>query len=97
MTRGRRTLPSMDVDLILHDVLDAIVDQGGDWNGIEARLRANWSGENLDDAAAYADSFSIVYREPGGPAFIVGMRDRVAARLEPEPARPRKRPWRRAS
>lgn len=97
MARGRRTLPSMDQDLILLDVLDAIVDQGGQWDGIETRIRANWSGENLDDAASYADAFSIVYREPGGPAFVVGMRDRLAARLKPEPVQPRRRRWRVAS
>lgn len=73
------TLDPMDLaqlDRILVRVLEVIDDQGGGWDATEAILYREFEGESLDNALAYALSYLIVYAEPGGPAFLRGMRDR---------------------
>jgi len=79
MRRRRATLASMDLaelDRILADVCHAIDAHAGDWDATEATLRRAFTGEELEHALTYAVTCLIVYAEPGGPAFIRGMRDR---------------------
>lgn len=94
MRLRRRTLGSMDLQRILADVLDVIVEHDGDDDAIEAILRGRYSGDELAMALdTYAAALVWVYQEPGGPAFLRGMRDRWRA-AEPEPAPSRRRRWR---
>lgn len=100
MRTGRRTLAGMDLDYpaqlrLAREVRDVIIDQGGIWPAVEAALGRRWSGDDLEDALMVAVGLMFAYRAPGGPEFFVRWREREPA--EPEPARPRKRPWRRAS
>ena len=80
MFRRRRTLDPMDLDQldrILAHVCDVIDEQAGGWDATEAALRREFTGEEeLEMAADYALTLLIVYAEPGGPAFLRGMRDR---------------------
>jgi len=81
MFRRRATLASMDLDLdqldrILARVCDIIDQQAGDWGATEAALVREFTGEELENAVAYATTCLIVYAEPGGPEFLRGMRDR---------------------
>ena len=79
MRRGRRTLDRVnldELDRILATVCDVIDGQGGDWAGTEAALRRTYGGEELEHALSYAATLLVVYAEPGGPAFLRGMRDR---------------------
>ena len=81
MRLRRRTLDFMDLtleqlDRILADVCHAIDAHAGDWDATEATLRRAFTGEELEHALTYAVTCLIVYAEPGGPAFVRGMRDR---------------------
>lgn len=76
MTAHPATLPGMDLDRILAFVCDTIDAQGGDWDATEAVIRREYADEELEHAYAYATTLLIVYEEPGGPAFVRGMRDR---------------------
>ena len=93
MRRGRRTLAGMDpaqLDRIRVHVLDAIVEQGGDWGAVEAIIRHEYFGDALEIAYGYADAYLHAYTEPGGPAFLRGMRDRRRRLI---PAQPAGRRW----
>lgn len=86
MTRRRATLPRMDLERILAKVCDVIDTQGGDWDATEAALRATFDGEELRMALdTYAATLLWVYEEPGGPAFLRGMRDRRRRLVSPDP------------
>ena len=92
MRRQRRTLPRMDLDRMVAEVCDLIDREGGDWEAVEAAFDERWPDEN-ELAMALTLAFFEVYREPGGPAMIRGMRDRRRRLVPVQPARPRW-PWR---
>ena len=76
MTWRRATLPRMDLDRMVADVCDLIDREGGGgWVAVEAAFDERWPDEN-ELAMALTLAFFEVYREPGGPAMIRGMRDR---------------------
>lgn len=91
MFRRRATLPGMDrasIDRILAFVCDVIDRHAGDWDAIEAALLTEYAGdeEALEHAYAYAATLPHVYGDPGGPAFIRGMRDRRRRLVPAAPA-----------
>jgi hypothetical protein len=87
MRRRRATLSPMDLQRLLADVLDVIDAQAGDWDAVEAVLRDRYDGEELAMALdTYAASFLWAYEEPGGPAFLRGMRDRRRRLVPAHPA-----------
>jgi hypothetical protein len=91
MPRHRRTLDPMDLDRIRAGVCDIILEQGGDWDATEAVIRRQYSGEELSMALdTYAATLLWVYAEPGGPALLRGMRDRLRRLV---PVEPRGRRW----
>lgn len=93
MVVGRATLPRMDLDRLLARVCDVIDAQGGDWDATEAVLRQELSGAELTMALdTYAATLLWVYEEPGGPAFIRGMRDRRRRLVPAQPVG--RRGWR---
>jgi len=87
---GRRSYPGrMDLrerDRILARVCDIIDQQAGDWDATEAAILAEFTGEELENAYTYATAYLIVYAEPGGPAFVRGMRDRRRRLVPAQPA-----------
>jgi hypothetical protein len=97
MPRHRATLDPMDpgqIDRILAGVCDNILEQGGDWDATEAVVRRQFTGEELSMALdTYAATLLWVYAEPGGPALLRGMRDRLRRLVPVEPAG-RRWPWR---
>ena len=101
MRLHRRTLDPMDLDLdqldrILARVCDVIDTEAGDWGATKAALEREYSGEDLDMAADYSLTLLIVYAEPGGPAFLRGMRDRRRRLVPAQPAgAPGRGLWRR--
>ena len=65
------------LDRILARVCDVIDTEAGDWDATKAALEREFTGdEELNMAADYSLTLLIVYAEPGGPAFVRGMRDR---------------------
>lgn len=89
MLRRRRTLTRMDLeqlDRILAFVCDVIDRTAGNWDATEAALRRQYDGEALEHALTYATGYLIVYAEPGGPAFVRGMRDRRRRLVPAAPA-----------
>ena len=90
MPRSRRTLDPMDPDQlnrIRAFVCSVFDDQGGDWDATEAIIRLKYRGEELSMALdTYAATLLWVYREPGGPALLRGMRDRLRRLVPVEPA-----------
>ena len=94
MRRRRATLDPMDLDpmdldqldRILARVCDVIDTEAGDWGATKAALEREYSGEDLDMAADYSLTLLIVYAEPGGPAFVRGMRDRRRRLVPAQPA-----------
>jgi hypothetical protein len=90
MPRSRATLDPMDpgqLDRILAGVCDIILEQGGDWDATEAVIRRQFTGEELSMALdTYAATLLWVYAEPGGPALLRGMRDRLRRLVPAEPA-----------
>lgn len=99
MRRRRATLPRMDraeLDRILAFVCDAIDRHAGDWDATEAALLAEYAGEELEHAYAYAATLLHVYADPGGPEWIRGMRDRRRRLVPALPAgAPGRGLWRR--
>lgn len=89
MRNHRATLPHMGLehlDRILAFVCDVIDREAGDWDATEAALRRQFTDEDLDQAFAYGMTLLIVYAEPGGPAFVRGMRDRRRRLVPAQPA-----------
>jgi hypothetical protein len=90
MRRRRATLPGMDLaelDRILARVCDIIDQTAGDWDATRAALEREFPGEEeFENALAYAIGYLIAYAEPGGPAFIRGMRDRRRRLIPAQPA-----------
>lgn len=98
MFRRRATLNRMDLeqlDRILAFVCDTIDRTGGDWDATEAAIRREYrTDEELEQALdAYATTLLIVYAEPGGPAFVRGMRDRRRRLVPALPAGAPGRGW----
>jgi hypothetical protein len=97
MHAPRATLDPMDpgqLDRILAGVCDIILEQGGDWDATEAVIRREFTGEELSMALdTYAATLLWVYAEPGGPALLRGMRDRLRRLVPVDPA-PRRWPFR---
>jgi hypothetical protein len=94
MRNHRRTLDRMDLQRILAFVCDVIDQQGGDWDATEAVLRRELTDDDELRMAldTYAATLLWVYAEPGGPALLRGMRDRLRRLVPVEPAG-RRWPW----
>jgi hypothetical protein len=86
-----------ELDRILAFVCDVIDRTAGDWDATDAAIRQAYrTDEELDNAYAYATSYLIAYAEPGGPAFVRGMRDRRRRLIPAQPAgAPGRGLWRR--
>jgi hypothetical protein len=99
MSNRRATLDPMDpgqIDRILAGVCDIILEQGGDWDATEAVVRRQFTGEELSMALdTYAATLLWVYAEPGGPALLRGMRDRLRRLVPVEPTH--RRGWLRST
>lgn len=67
-------------------VCDVIDRTAGSWDATEVALRDRYAGEDLDQAMAYGMTLLIAYAEPGGPAFVRGMRDRRRRLVPAQPA-----------
>jgi hypothetical protein len=74
---------------LLGFLCDVVLEQGGDWDATEAVLRDQFTGTDLEIAYGFATVLLIAYAEPGGPAFLRGMRDRRRRLVPADPARHR--------
>jgi hypothetical protein len=92
MRRRPSTLDPMTHDpteRLLAFLCDVVLEQGGDWEGTEAVLRERFAGDDLEIAYGFATVLLIEYAEPGGPAFLRGMRDRRRRLVPADPPRHR--------
>jgi hypothetical protein len=79
---------------LLGFLCDVVLEQGGDWEGTEQVLRDQFTGTDLEIAYGFATVLLIEYAEPGGPAFLRGMRDRRRRLVPAAPSGSRWRPFR---
>lgn len=89
MSRRRATLKPMDLEQearMVASICDFILLSGGDDDATLAALHRAYDGEELDEAMVFGLVLLVIYEEPGGPAFLRGMRDRRRRLVPAQPA-----------